>query len=388
MRKIITPVLLSSLILTLTACASKPDEASADSDSISRSSEARKQLEAELFSESTIEENTNEHSSETPVGESTDEISASDATLQSCTVDNITFSVDASLMPQPGMEGTFLAPDRTYSYQLQGITPLGAYTPQECFDLLVETYESRYDVTDADSAVSTYINPDGVECYLGNVKMLVDTTFLDTDILIAPQKNTVVSFSASCHKDKQELVDIRTVSSTAAFQIGAADYVSGNSFIGSDGSELCLYADGTFANYEHTDDYDGDCLTGTYEVYYGQPAIDQVVQMTEYGFTADEMDGALLAAQDGYVLTSERRTLLLQDDIDCPDTYHVCLDTFYTIILHNEQYISPDQASMTVDTTMLFIGYYIPELQLLDMTNANTASYAQFIYKEPAGEPH
>ncbi len=315
MRKIITPVLLSSLILTLTACASKPDEASADSDSISRSSEARKQLEAELFSESTIEENTNEHSSETPVGESTDEISASDATLQSCTVDNITFSVDASLMPQPGMEGTFLAPDRTYSYQLQGITPLGAYTPQECFDLLVETYESRYDVTDADSAVSTYINPDGVECYLGNVKMLVDTTFLDTDILIAPQKNTVVSFSASCHKDKQELVDIRTVSSTAAFQIGAADYVSGNSFIGSDGSELCLYADGTFANYEHTDDYDGDCLTGTYEVYYGQPAIDQVVQMTEYGFTADEMDGALLAAQDGYVLTSERRTLLLQGSV-------------------------------------------------------------------------
>ena len=110
--------------------------------------------------------------------------------------------------------------------------------------------------------------------------------------------------------------------------------------------------------------------------------------LPEYGFTADEMDGALLAAQDGYVLTSERRTLLLQDDIDCPDTYHVCLDTFYTIILHNEQYISPDQASMTVDTTMLFIGYYIPELQLLDMTNANTASYAQFIYKEPAGEPH
>ena len=388
MRKSIIPVLLSSLILTLTACASKPDEASADSDSISRSSEARKQLEAELFSESAVAENTDEHSSETLAGESTDENSASDAALQSCTVDNVTFSVDASLISQSGMEGTFLAPDQTYAYQLQAITPLGDSMPQEFFDALIETYENKYNVISYDSTLSAYTSPDGVECWRSNIKMTVNTTFFDIDVLIAPQKNKVVSFAATCSSAEPELVDIRTVSSTATFQIGAADYVSGNSFIGSDGSELCLYADGTFANYEHTDDYDGDCLTGTYEVYYGQPAIDQVVQMTEYGLTADEMDGALLAAQDGYVLTSERRTLLLQDDIDSPDTYHVCLDTFYAIILHNEQYISPDQASMTVDTTMLFIAYYIPELQLLDMTNANTASYAQFIYKEPAGEPH
>ncbi len=387
MKKIIIPILLFSLILSLTACAPKPAEASTDPGS-SRSSEAREQLEAELFSESSTKENTDEHSSETSSAENTDEDSANADALQTCTINNITFSVDASLLPQPGMEGTFLAPDRTYAYQLQGISPLGDCTPQELFDILVETYESRYDVISADSAVSAYTSPDGVECYLGNIRMSIDTTFFDTDILIAPQKNTVVSFSATCHKDKPELVDVRTISSTATFQIGDTDYVSGSSFIGSDGSELCLYADGTFANYEHTDDYDGDCLTGTYEVYYGQSAMDQVVQMAEFGLTAEEMDSALLNAQNGYTLTSARHTLLLQDDVDSSDIYHVCLDTFYAIILHNEQYISPDQEPMTVGTTMLFIGYYIPELQLLDMTNANTANYAQFIYKEPAGEPH
>lgn len=387
MKKIIIPVLLLSLILSLTACTSKSAETSADSNS-SRSSEARKQLESELFSESPAEENAEEHSSEAPSGEKTDESSATASALQTCTIDNITFSVDASLLPQPGMEGTFLAPDQAYAYQVQGITPLGDYTPQEFFDALLETYESKYDIVNHDSAVSAYTSPDNVDCYLGNIKMMLDFTFFDIDVLIAPQKNTVVSFAATCYKDDQDIVDIRSVSSTATFQIGDTDYVSGSSFIGSDGSELCLYADGTFANYEHTDDYDGDCLTGTYEVYYGQPAIDQVIQMTEYGLTAEEMDAALLAAQNGYTLTSERRTLLLQDDVDSSDNYHVCLDTFYAIILHNDQYISPDQEPMKVGTTMLFIGYYIPELQLLDMTNANAASYAQFIYKEPADEPH
>lgn len=399
MKKIAISFLTVTLILSLTACASKSAETSVDQSS--RSSETRKQIEDELFSESSKEEAEEENVSESSAEESakkstsetSDEENAPDTTettiaLQSCTVDNITFAVDASMQPQPGMEGAFLSPDQTYAYQLQDITPLGISTPQEFYDALLETYESKYDIISADSSLGAYTSSDHVDCCLGNIKMLINSTFFDIDVLIAPQKNMVVSFAATCYKDNQDIVDISTVSRTITFQIGDTDYVSGNSFIGSDGSELCLYADGTFANYQHTDDYDGDRIVGTYEVYYGQPAVDQVVKMSEYGLTADEMDGALLAAQDGYVLTSDRRMLFLPDDTVPTDTYHVCLDTFYTIILHNEQYISPNQEPEAMGNTMLFIGHYIPELQLLDMTNANTASYAQFTYKEPAGEPH
>lgn len=158
-----------------------------------------------------------------------------------------------------------------------------------------------------------------MECYLGNIKMLMDNNFFDIDVLIAPQKNTVVTFAATCFKDDQDKIDIRKVSSTATFQIGDMDYVTGNAFIANDGSELCLQSDGTFANYRSSD-----------------------------------------------------------------DSYHICLDTFYALILHSEQYIDASNESSEAGTTTLFIGYYIPELQMLDMTNANAASYAQFTYKGPA----
>lgn len=393
MKKLTISFLAATLVLTLTACASNSAETSAAQSETRRSSEAaRAQFEAELFSDSSAEENTDEDSLESPdsvtADHSTSRTPDDAATLQRCTVDNITFSVDSSLIPQSGGEGIFLSPDQTYAYQLQGITPLGDYTPQEFFDALLETYESKYDIISTDSTVSAYTSPDNVDCYLGNIKMLIDSTFFDIDVLIAPQKNTVVSFAATCYKDDQDIVNIRTVSSTATFQIGDTDYVSGNSFIANDGSELCLYADGTFANYQYADDYDGAYFTGAYEVYYGQPAMDQVISMTEYGLTAEEMEGALLAAQNGYVLSDERQSLLLPDTADSTDTYQVCLDTFYAIILHNDQYIAPDEKPMKVGNTMLFIGYYIPELQLLDMTNANAATYAQYTYKGPATKPH
>lgn len=81
------------------------------------------------------------------------------------------------------------------------MTPLGDYTPQEFFTALLETYKSKYDLISTDSTVSTYSNPDNVDCYLGNIKMLLDSIFFDIDVLIAPQKNTVVSFAATCYKD-------------------------------------------------------------------------------------------------------------------------------------------------------------------------------------------
>lgn len=300
----------------MTACASNSAKTSAEGREHRHSSEtARVQTEAKLFSESSVEESTDKNFPETPAQENTGNGTSrtfDDATaLQTRTVDNITFSLEASLQPQFGEERLFLSPDQAYAYQLQGITHLGDYTPQEFFDMLIETYESKYDVISTGSTVNAYTSPDNVDCYLGNVKRLIDSTFL---ILM--------------------------------------------------------------------------CCMGAYEVYYGQPAMDQVISMTEYGLTAEEMDGALLATQNGYVLSDERRSLLLPDTVDSTDTYQVCLDTFYAIILHNDQYIAPDEEPMKVGNTMLFIGYYIPELQLLDMTNANAASYAQYIYKEPAGETH
>lgn len=375
MKKIPILYLTATLILTLTACTSKPAKTPVtESENVSSSETSERDTEVS----SAPADSDPDHAEE--VSETT--------ALQTCTVDNITFSVDASWQPQSGMKGTFLVPDEAYVYQLQGISPLWDYTPQNFFDSLVASYENEFDIISADTALSSYTSPDNVECYLGNIKMLKDNTYFDIDVLIAPQKNTVVTFAASCFKDNQDKVDIRKVSSTATFQIGDMDYVTGNAFLGNDGSELCLQSDGTFANYHYADDYDGERLVGTYEVYYGQSAIDQVADMTEYGLTANELNNALLAAQNGYVLSSERSMSLLTEIDSSNDSYHICLDTFYALILHNEQYITASNEASEVENTVLFIGYYIPELQMLDMTNANAASYAQFTYKEPADSQH
>ena len=363
--------LTAALILTLSACTSKPAKTQVTEDENVSSSETPAH-DAEISSDPGVSDPDN-------VEEVSEAIS-----FQTCTVGNITFSVDASWQPQSGMEGTFLIPDEACAYQLQGISPLGDYAPQDFFDSLIEFYENQYSIVSADTALSTYSSPDNVECYLGNIKMLMDNNFFDIDVLIAPQKNTVVTFVANCFKDEQDKVDIRKVSTTATFQIGDMDYVTGNAFIANDGSELCLQSDSTFANYRYADGYDGERLVGTYEVYYGQSAIDHVAEMTEYGLTADELNTVLLAAQNGYVLNSSRSMALLTESDSSDDSYHICLDTFYALILHNEQYIDASNESSEVETTTLFIGYYIPELQMLDMTNANAANYAQFTYKGPA----
>lgn len=370
-RKLIL-CLTATLILTLSACTSKPAEAPAAAENENVSSSESPEQDTEVSSDPAVSDLDNAEE----VSEVID--------LQTCTVDNITFSVDASWQPQSGMEGTFLLPDEACAYQLQGISPLGGYTPQEFFDSLIEVYENQYDIISADTTLSTYTSPDNVECCLGNVKMLMGDNFFDIDVLIAPSKNTVVTFAATCFKDNQDKVDIRKVSNTATFQIGDMDYITGNAFLANDGSELCLQLDGTFANYHYADDHDGERLTGTYEVYYGQSAIDQVAGMTEYGLTADELNGVLTAAQDGYVLNSDRNTAFLTESDSSSTSHHICLDTFYALILHNEQYITASNESSELGNTTLFIGYYIPELQMLDMTNANAANYAQFTYNGPA----
>lgn len=359
--------LTAAMILTLSACTSKPAKTHV--------------TENENVSSSAIPANDTEISSDTEVSDQDNVAKVPEAaSLQTCTVDNITFSVDIAWKPQSGMEGTFFLPDETCAYQLQGISPLGSYSPQDFFDGLVKIYQNQYTIISADTALSAYTSPDNVECYLGNIKMAMDNDFFDIDVLIAPQKNTVVSFSATCPIDDQDKVDIRTVSTTTTFQIGDRDYVTGNAFTANDGSELCLRSDGTFANYHYADDYDGERLVGTYEVYYGQSAIDHVAGMTEYGLTADELNSVLLSAQNGFVLSSGRSTASGSSN----GSFHICLDTFYALILYNEQYIDASNESSEVGTTSLFIGYYIPELQMLDMTNANAANHAQFTYKGPA----
>lgn len=155
--------------------------------------------------------------------------------LQSCTVNQVTFSVSKELKPME-QDGAFTTKDQTVVYHLQGTSPMGSQTPEEVYEELKEFYASSYEVVASDDGLSSF--------------------------------QTVT-------------MDIREITGTATIDIGNEDYITGNTFIGGDDSELCLKEDGSFDYYQVVEEHDGPRYVGTYEVYYGQDAIDKVVSMSE-----------------------------------------------------------------------------------------------------------
>lgn len=322
--------------------------------------------------------------------------------LQSCTVDHISFSVDKNWKPIEGHKGSFVTSDKTSVYQLQGISPLGNTTPDEFYKGLKKSYTNSYKILHSDDTLHSFITADDLDAMIGNIEMTADHVLYSIDVLIVPQKNIVVTFAAQCPETENLPLDIRTISETATFHIATKDSISGNTFIAEDDSEICFKADKSFIYYQSADDHNGAYYDGTYEVYYGQSAIDKVCSMTEYGITEDELEQTIAANMNGYTLKGDLSYLdNLDDDFDDnsnddfgdnldedtekekKDTgYHVCKDTFYAVILHNEKLVDADGQITKMGHDTLYIGHYVPDLKLADMVNANTANYIKWSLKE------
>ena len=298
--------------------------------------------------------------------------------LQSCTVSQVTFSVSKELEPMEGQEGAFTTKDQKVVYHLQGASPLGSQTPAEVYEGFKEFYGASYEIVTSDDKLSSFQTADKVDVKIGRIEMTSGGVWFIIDVLIVPQKNYVVTFAAQC-RDKDDLtMDIREVTSTATIDIGTKDYITGNTFIGADDSELCLKKDGSFAYYQTVDEHDGARYVGTYDVYYGQKAVDKVVSMSEYGVTEEELEQTLSANMNGYkVGGSDTLSYFLEEDEEedeDEDLQHVCKDTFYAVILHNDKIVDETGEEQEIGSDTLYMGYYLPELKLADLVNANTAN--------------
>ena len=311
--------------------------------------------------------------------------------MQRCTVDNVSFSVDKSWEPMKEHKGTFVTPDKTAVYQLQGISPLGSDTPEEVYEKLKESYMNSYEIVYSDDALQSFVTADKLDAMIGKIEMTEEQVLYSIDVLIVPQKNIVVTFAVQCLESKEPPLDIRNISETAKFHIGTKDFISDNTFVAEDNSELCFRSDNSFIYYQSADDHDGAYYDGTYEVYYGQPAIDKVCSMTEYGITEEELEQTIAANMNGYTLKGDLSNYLdyLGDADDFEDSeeeksdagYHVCKDTFYAVILHNGKLVDEDGEVTEMGNDTLYIGHYLPELKLADMVNANTANYIKWTLK-------
>ncbi len=292
-------------------------------------------------------------------------------TYQDCTVGLISFQVDGSLEPYEGQEGTFVSKDRKSVYQLQGVSMMGAYEPEEFLEELKTFYkEEGYEILEADNTAEQVQTADGTDCYLANIKMQGENVFFCVDVLMAPDKNTVVTYAAQCAADTKDRPEIRPVTLTTRFERGSEDYMTGSTLVCDDGSELCLEDDGNFIYYQKEGEHGGPYYEGSYEVYYGQDAFDKVSSMEEYGLTKEELEEVLSHNLNGYQLNGPFPGTSADEE-----GYTVCRDTFYAIILHNKKQVDGENV-VEFESDALHIGYYVQELELFDMVNCNVAAYS------------
>ena len=277
-------------------------------------------------------------------------------------------------------------------YGLNGVSALGSYAPQEVYEELVNYYRTTNQFTslDAPEELTPWQSSDGVACQIANLTGYKDTLIYCTKLVIAPQKNMVLTFCGQAYKDQvgdPGLVwyGVNTLCESLTFEVGSQDCISGNTFLCGDGSQLCLQDGGDFRWYQSAEDHEHQYYEGVYEVYRGQAAMDQAASMTEYGLTMEELEQVLTANMNGYIPggSSPLDYLYAMGELeDNRERYQVCLDTFYAVILHNQRLVSSPEDVREGGNSVLYIGFYLPELEMADLTNCNAMSNTQWTFQK------
>ena len=315
---------------------------------------------------------------------------ATDSTIIHST-QGVAFEVSADWTQADGTDLFYIASGKQI-YGLNGVSALGAYTPQELYEELVDYYRTTNQFTDLDAPeeLTPWQSSDGVACQVAHLTGYKDTLIYCTKLVIVPQKNLVLTFCGQAYKDQvgdPGLVwyPLNFLCESLTFEIGTEDEISGNTFLCGDGSQLCLQDGGDFRWYQSAEDHEKPYYEGVYEVYYGQTAMDKVASMTEYGLTMEELERVLAANMNGYIPGGSRPSDYLYATGELEDNrerYQVCLDTFYAVILHNQRLVSSPEDVREGGNSVLYIGYYLPELGMADLTNCNAMSNTQWTFQE------
>ncbi len=265
----------------------------------------------------------------------------------------------------------------TYNIWLNGVSMLGSGTAQETYEELALYYrdEEEYQFTEYDHEMEEIALSDGVLCQCGFIYGNDGQGIYDTMVAAVPQKNYLITFGGYTEDGaEEELLDILSdLCASLQFAIGSRDEISGNTFITETGGELCLNQDGTFL-FQGTQDGEGSGdYSGTYAVYYGDPAVEKAV--TSFDLPLEIVEKVISYNMGGYALGG-----VFPDNV--PEgrmRYRVCRDTFYVVMLYIES-----RAGEPVEEEAGYFGFYIPELQSTDFVDETTYQYAVW---ELAGRP-
>lgn len=308
--------------------------------------------------------------------------------LTAHTAQGVVFSVSKDWTQAEGTD-LFYTQNGREVYGLNGVSPLGSSAPEEFFEDLAEYYEGQFDTVSAPEELTAWRSSDGVDCWTADITASHEGVLYCTRLVIAPQKNLALTFCGQAYSDEKDQTQVwlflHSLCDSLTFTIGSEDYISGNTYLCSDGSQLCLQRDGSFRYYRSADDHENQYYEGDYEVYYGQAAMEKIASMEGYGLTMEELERVLSVNMDGYLLGGTKPSEylysmgVLKDD---RDRYDICRDTFYAVILNNRRLVhTPDNVDEG-DHSTLYLGFYLPEIGVADLTNANAASHTQWVFQK------
>ncbi len=306
--------------------------------------------------------------------------SASDSIASSYDEGRFTFSVP------PG----YTSRDQSFSFftdagdaamGINAVSALGSSELDEIMPALLDVFASSGEIVGSSAELSDFVSIDGSACKYGWAEIaMTDTTYAYMEFIMAPSKNLLISTMYQA-QTQQGLMpdDLAELRNSIEFTIGTQDEITGGTFINqNDFSELVLNSDATYTYYQTEGEHNDNYYSGTYEVFYGSDATDKLISMTDYGYTAEELDTALKNNMNGYALMSENSMPIVNEDGElvssASDTYFICEDTFYLMILTHETAIIDGASEDLGGVVVPFLGYYLSDVGGFDSLNLNTVS--------------
>ena len=301
-----------------------------------------------------------------------------------CVYEYVTFCVGDNWKKIDDIDGAFVYPDNKSIYMLQGVSPLGARVDADTvYKSLIDHYSQQNNQIDENACedMKPYTTANGIDGYIGRITLTElgsngqSDIHHEIDVLVLPQKNYVVTFDAQCVSSNSLPIDIREITNTARIEIATEDVTKDGVFVEQNTDSLLdLSTEGHFITYFDKNNKEGEYVQGTCEIYRGKEAIEKVAALTEYGITKDELNDQINSALNGYSLNETMTG-------STSDSYHVCEDDFYAMVFDVSSHHGEDGSVEQIENNnVLYIGFYVEELDTLDMINCKSLS--QYLWKK------
>ena len=277
--------------------------------------------------------------------------------------DDISFKVGKLWVPASKEEGMYFYPDSDIVYYVSCYGSFNDYVIEDNYFPYVIEYLRDHENLDKVTVIekmTPYVTADERDAYISRLRIKESNDNLevchDADLLIIPDKKYFVMFSVVYGNDETVPLDIRELVDTATFDLGPLNAVEGLSFYDEGSNSTVEFTDSeNFVTYMDADNRDVYYAYGTYSVYMGEEAIEQVSGMKEYGLTKEEIE---------YGMPSNS------------------FDNFIALVFDIKGYVDEDGNDNENEFTALYIGTYDEENGVMDMLNCSTISIYHWVKEE------